>query len=43
MLNMSSEAMSRALRKLRDARMIEGGGRDIRIVDYDSLSALLNG
>lgn len=42
MLNMSSEAMSRALRKLRDARMIEGGGRDIRIVDYDSLSALLN-
>ena len=41
--SMSSEAMSRALRKLRDARMIEGGGRDIRIVDYDSLSALLNG
>ncbi|TVO53261.1 Crp/Fnr family transcriptional regulator [Denitromonas halophila] len=42
MLNMSSEALSRALRKLRDAGMIEGGGRTIRILDYKGLSALLN-
>lgn len=42
MLNMSSEALSRALRKLRDGGMIEGGGRNIRIVDYDGLNALLN-
>ena len=42
MLNMSSEAMSRSLRKLRDAGMIEGGGRKIRILDYEGLTALLN-
>ncbi len=42
MLNMSSEALSRALRKLRDSGLIEGGGRTIRILDYKGLSALLN-
>lgn len=41
MLNMSSGALSRALRKLRDAGLIEGGGRNIRIVDRDALDALL--
>lgn len=44
MLNMSSEALSRALRKLRDAGLIEGdGGRRIRILDRDALDALLHG
>ncbi|MBT0961337.1 Crp/Fnr family transcriptional regulator [Denitromonas iodatirespirans] len=42
MLNLSSEALSRALRKLRDAGLIDGGGRTIRILDHEALSALLN-